>query len=416
MTNSITFEGVSIYVNLVKLTKNLERQARRTLQGFIAKENRLEINDLLEQLKDHISSSSQLFPIFDDEDGEITFKLPSFYNISLKEMLEDHPTLRNNLISEPTYFQDIDYIYSPLDISQIDLIENENLKNYIKSVTIFLLIKTQSDHHTTNGLNEETLYFLGKKKFSIINDLSTLNPIDLNTILAFKTSYIDSQIHKESIKHIIKDSLISFYSSYHVVSLNQICKDFNKIYDVIKNNYETYVSEFTFSKIKREVEKFRTENITRINKAFSDIQMQIITIPASVVIVAANFKTAKDFSIKTNSVILFGALFFAIAVYYICENQKDTLKNIDHEIQSHKSELEKNPLFIQDNDILRNYNFLNTRYRNQRKNLSRIKIGVLFSIILTIIIYLTINAEYSCLTKNIWFLDKFWCPLPKISP
>lgn len=409
MNSPITLEGVKIYVDLVKLTNSLKPQARRTLKGFISKNNRSTIDNLLKKLEDYIPSSSPLFPIFDDEDGEITFKLPSFYNFSLKEMLEDHPELRNNLISEPTYFQNIDFIYLPKDINEIDSIENEDIKNYIKNVNLFLLLRTQSDHHTINGSNVETLYFLGKKKFSIINDLSTLNPIDLNTILAFKTSYIESQIHKEAIKHIIKDSLINFYSTCHEISLNQVCKDFNKIYDVIKNNYETYMSEFTFSKVKREVEKFRTENITRINKAFSDIQMQIVTIPASVVIVAANFKTAKDFSLGTNSVILFGALFFAIAVYCICENQKDTLININNEVKSHKDELEKNSLFTSDNDILENYTFLTKRYRKQRKNLSRIKLGVLISIILTIIIYLHINSEHTCLTINVWLLDDFWC-------
>ncbi|MCH4245968.1 hypothetical protein [Acinetobacter gerneri] len=413
MDNLITFEGVKIYVDLVKLVSNIKHQARRTLQGFILKKDRSTVIDVLESLKHHINTSSQLFPIFDDEDGEITLKLPSFYNFSLKDMLEDHPELRNNLISEPTYFQDIDYIYSPLSISEIDLIQNEEVKNYIKNVNIFLLIKTQSDHQTLNGSNEETLFFLGKKKFSIINDLSILSPVDLNTILAFKTSYIESSIHKEAIRHIIKDSLINFYSNSYEISLNQICKDFNKIYDVIKNNYEVYMSEFTFSKVKREVEKFRTENITRINKAFSDIQMQIVTIPASVIIVAANFKTAKDFSLKTNSVILFGAIFFAIAVYYICENQKDTLENINHEVKSHKRELEKNPLFIADNEIQLNYAFLNNRYHRQIRNLCWIKLGVLTSIILTIIIYLTINSEYTCLTINIWFLDSFWCSAPK---
>lgn len=413
MNNSITLDSVKNYVDLVKLTNNLQREGRRTLKGFIPKENRRTISDLLVKLEDHISPSSPLFPNFDDEDGEITFKLPSFYNFSLEEMLEDHPELRNNLISEPTYFQDINYIYLPKDINDIDLIENENIKNYIKSVNIFLLLKTQSDHNTINGSNVEILYFLGKKKFSIINDLSTLNPMDLNTILAFKTSYIESQIHKEAIKHIIKDSLINYYSSYHEISLNQICLDFNKIYDVIKNNYETYMSEFTFSKVKREVEKFRTENITRINKAFSDIQMQIVTIPASVVIVAANFKTAKDFSLGTNSVILFGALFFAIAVYCICENQKDTLININEEIKSHKNELENNPFLDSNNDILSNYTFLTSRYRKQRKNLSRIKFGVLISILLTLIIYLHINSVHTCLTINIWLLDSFWCSVSK---
>ncbi|HHP8293157.1 TPA: hypothetical protein ACSIVB_002508 [Acinetobacter baumannii] len=413
MSDSITLEGVKIYVDIVKLINNLERSARRTFKGLIVKSDRDKIDDLLEKLKDHIPSTSSLFPNYDDEDGEIILKLPSFYNISLEEMLHDHPALRNNLISEPTYFQNIDYIYTPIDIDKIHEVDNEDIKNYIKCVTLFLLIKTQSDHQTINSSNEEKLFFLGKNKFSIINDLTILDSVKLQSILAFKTSYIDSQIHKEAIKQVIKDSLISYYLNSYEVSINQICKDFDKIYDVIKNNYETYISEFTFSKVKREVEKFRTETITRINKAFSDIQMQIVTIPASVIIVAANFKTAKDFSIKTNSVILFGALFFAIAVYYICENQKDTLINIKHEVESHKKELEKNPLFLEDQEIYNNYLFINNRYKKQRKNLSKIKIGVAFSAVLTVIIYLTLNAEYSCLNYEIPFLEPFKCLIKK---
>jgi len=409
MSNSITLEGVKIYIDIVKLINELERSARRTFKGLVLTSNKNKMKILLCQLKEYIPSESHLFPIYDEEDGEILLKLPSFYNISLDEMLNDHPELRNNFIYETTYFQDIDYVYQPVDINQIDLIENEKIKNYIKCVTLFSLIKTQSDHTTTTSTNEEKLYFLGSKKLTVINDLTSLSIVNINTIIAFKTSYIESQIHKEAIKQIIKDSFISYYSTLNEVSINEICKDFDNIYDVIKNNYETYISEFTFSKIKREVEKFRTETITRINKALSDIQMQIVTIPASVIIVAANFKTAKDFSIKTNSVILFGALFFTIAVYYICENQKDTLKNIKHEANSHKKELEKNPLFLKDTEINNNYNFINTRYLKQRDNLHKIKIGVIFSAILTIFIYLAINAEYSCLKYNIIFLESFYC-------
>lgn len=409
MSESITFEGVSTYIDIVKLINNLKKTARRTYNGSVLSSNKDKMIALLINLEAHIPSTSSLFPNYDEEDGEITLKLPSFYNFSLEEMLSDHPELRNNFISEPTYFEDIDFLYRPVDINQIDLIENNIIKNYIQCVNLFLLIKSQTDHITTTTTNEEKLYFLGGKKLIIINDLTSNNEVKLTSIIAFKTSYIESQIHKEAIKQIIKDSFISYYSTLSEVSINQICKDFDNIYDVIKNNYETYISEFTFSKIKREVEKFRTETITRINKALSDIQMQIVTIPASVIIVAANFKTAKDFSFKTNSVILFGALFFSIAVYYICENQKDTLKNIKHEVDSHKKELEKNPLFLQDTEINNNYTFIYQRYQRQRDNLHKIKIGVFFSIALTIFIYLAINAEYSCLNYNLLFLEAFKC-------
>lgn len=413
MNESITFEGVSTYIDIVKLINNLKKSARRTYNGFVLKPNKEKIIALLVKLEEHIPPTSSLFPNYDEEDGEISLKLPSFYNFSLEEMLSDHPELRHNFISEPTYFEDIDFIYRPVDINQINFIENDIIRNYIQCVNLFLLIKTQTDHITTTTTNEEKLYFLGSKKLTIINDLTSIKEVQLNSIIAFKTSYIESQIHKDAIKQIIKDSFISYYSNLSEVSINQICKDFDNIYDVIKNNYETYISEFTFSKIKREVEKFRTETITRINKALSDIQMQIVTIPASVIIVAANFKTAKDFSIKTNSVILFGALFFTIAVYYICENQKDTLKNIKHEVDSHKKELEKNPLFLQDTEIDKNYAFIYKRYQRQRDNLHKIKIGVIFSMVLTIFIYLAINAEYSCLNYNIFFLEDFKCSPPK---
>lgn len=410
MDDTITLEGVKNYVELIKLIDNLERPNRRTFEGFIAKPNRDLANLILKKLEDIIPPHSQIFPNFDEEDGAIELKLPHFYALSLAEMLQDYPASRNHLISQPTYFEDLDYIYQPTDINNIDSINNLVIKNYIKCVNLFLLIKTQTDHHILNNLNEETLYFLGKKKLRIINNLTAIDEeLNLDSILAFKTAYIDSPIHKEAIKQIIKDSFINYYSTLQEVSINQVCKDFKNIYDVIKNNYETYISEFTFSKIKRDVDKFRTESIVRINKALSDIQMQIVTIPASVVIVSANFKTARDFSILTNSIILFGAIFFAIAVYYICENQKDTLKNIFHEVQSHEKELRKDPLFLQDTDISQNYIFIYNRYRKQRKNLTKIKIGVALSIIITIIIYFVINAEYSCLTYHVWLLSKFYC-------
>ncbi len=409
MSKSIPKAGVEYFVNLVKMIDNKNQPQRRTYEGRINRSNFFHVNFLLNELKEYITETSPLYPNFDEDDGEITIKLPSFYNFSLTEMLETYPDLRQALPNEVIYFEDIDFIYSPINIKKVDeLIDNIQLKNYLKGVNLYTLLKTQCDHISKNASFEETLYFLGKKKLAVFNDLTTINIEILNKLSSFQINYIDSTIHKEAIKNIITDSLVSFYPDKEI-SFTQVCKDFDTLYDVIKNNYDTYISQFTFEKIKKEVEKFRTEAITRINKAFSDIQMQIITIPASLVVVASNLKTGKDFSFITNTIILLGALFFTVAVCKMCENQEDTLDNIKHEIDAQKNEFIKDPLFKNKEDILSNFTVLAKRFKRQKNNLRLVRISIYFSILLMVFTYLFIHIDNTCLTINISLLEKFYC-------
>src|SRR5690606_19243850 len=123
---------------------------------------------------------------------------------------------------------------------------------------------------------------------------STTCDIKIAKLDAFRSNFYEIEIHKDPIKQIISDSLINYFNHDKKISINNITVNFDNIFEVINNNYNMYLSEFTFEKIKKEVEKFRTESITRLNKAFTDIQMQIITIPASLIVVASSLKTGKD--------------------------------------------------------------------------------------------------------------------------
>lgn len=149
--------------------------------------------------------------------------------------------------------------------------------------------------------------------------------------------------------------------------------------------------------------------ITRINKAFSDIQMQIITIPASLIAVGSSLKIGKDYSFVTNSVILLGALFFSFAVLYMCENQKDTLNNIKYEIDAQKNEFIKDPLFENNVEFNENFNILQKRYATQINNLNIIKKSVIFSIVIILLIYFYFMYSSTCLIFNINFLSNYSC-------
>lgn len=409
MNNSIPQIGVEYFIKLIKLISDRQQSNRRTFKGLISKSDKTHAKELLNNLKTYIPEDNPFYPNYDEEDDEILVRLPPFYYFSLTEMLETYPILREELPKDIIYFEDIDYIFnSEVVITSYQEIDFVIIKNYIKCVTLYSLLKTQSDHSSKNSSNEETLYFLGKKKLSICNNLSIHEEDIINNLNSFNINYIESTVHKEAIKNIISDSLNSFYSE-KLVTFNKICIDFDLIYEVIKNNYNIYISQFTFEKIKKEVEKFRTEAITRINKAFSDIQMQIITIPASLVVVASNLKTGQSFSFITNTIILLGAALFTYAVFLMCDNQHDTLNNIKHEIDAQEHEFTNDPLFANKIEITSNFEVLNTRFLRQKNNLNLVKKFTLASIILMVLIYLFILFDNTCLTINIPFLNDFSC-------
>jgi hypothetical protein len=413
MNNSIPKEGVDLLLELIKLTQDKHLSNRRTYSGRIKRSDSAHVLVLLSNLKSYINEQDRFYPNYDEEDYEIDIALPPFYNFSLSDMLTSYPELRTAVPDQIIYFEDIDYIYIPTDIHKIDdSVTSSVVKNYLKSVSLYNLLKTQADHSSRNATNDETIYFLGSKKISIFNNLTVNEKTCLNNLSAFEINYINSNIHKDAIKNIITDSLNSFYIDKEV-SFNQICSDFDSIYDVIKNNYDVYISQFTFEKIKKEVEKFRTESITRINKAFSDIQMQIIAIPASLIVVASNLKTGNSFSFITNTIILLGALFFTIAVFIMCENQNDTLDNIKHEIDAQEKEFTKDPLFKDKNEINSNFIVMNTRFSKQKSNLKLVKRSIYASIVIMFLTYFYIHVDNTCLTTQIPKLENFYCTVAK---
>lgn len=412
MTNTISKNTVIDFVSFYKLINNKTFNKRRTLVGSINPSERENALDLLNKIKTEIPENSRFYPNYDDEDGEVEITLPSFFHLSLKEMLEVEPLLRSEVPNQPFYFNDIDFLYLPEvnHLSEENLHTPKTIKNYLKCVSLYTLLKTQADHISRTSDNIETIYFLNTQKIIIKNDLTSIDSDILVKLQPFEINYINSNIHKDTIKNIINDSLNSFYIDKNI-SINKVCIDFDSIYDVIKNNYDTYISQFTFEKIKKEVEKFRTESITRINKAFSDIQMQIIAIPASLIVVASNLKTGTNFSFITNSIIFLGALFFTIAVLFMCENQSDTLDNIKHEIDAQKKEFTNDPLFKDKIEINSNFSVMQTRFLKQKNNIKLVKRGVFISIAIMFFTYAYIHINNTCLTVEIPLLDNYYCSI-----
>ncbi|MFH7805540.1 hypothetical protein [Acinetobacter sp. BSP-53] len=406
MTNEITFELVQKYVELTSFIQDVNSTGRRSIEGIIQPCDFARVQEILNDLVNKLGLLDSFIPDFDCDDGQITIDFPSFYYESLEILLREQPLFRSSLPDQIIYFKNENFIYVPKSPNNE---KNINIKKYIDCVELYNLLKTSSDHISKSIIDEESLFFLGKRRLEVVNNLSIKDDIKIDKLNAFRSNFYEIEIHKDPIKQIISDSLINYFNHDKKISINNITTNFDNIFEVINNNYNMYLSEFTFEKIKKEVEKFRTESITRLNKAFTDIQMQIITIPASLIVVASSLKTGKDFSILANSIILMGAIFFAIAVLFMCENQKDTLDNIKYEINAQEKTFSSDPLFADKKEITSNFIILNNRYERQVQNIFIVKLSIIFSIIIMCSIYFYYNFLNSCLTVNLPFLEKLIC-------
>lgn len=110
----------------------------------------------------------------------------------------------------------------------------------------------------------------------------------------------------------------------HLSELAQRCND----------GYSLFASSFSFEKVRDQVEALRVDYTTRIHKALSDIQGQLLGIPISTIIVATQLKEVDSPSALMwgNVAVLVGALIFVILLFLAIRNQWHTLDVLGMEV------------------------------------------------------------------------------------
>ena len=114
--------------------------------------------------------------------------------------------------------------------------------------------------------------------------------------------------------------------------LTDLLEQFDLFVQKVTQGYELYVSEFSFKKVRHEVEKEKLEFIFKLNKVFSDIQNQLLAVPLALVLVGSQMELSSTLSTK-NLFIMAGMLAFTIFMDLLIRNQMNTLDAIDDEVE-----------------------------------------------------------------------------------
>lgn len=329
-----------------------------------------EAASVVAQLEEH-----QLIIAEPDAERRIRFS-PSghrddFFAFSWPELLSANS--RQNHVPARFYLADSDYLYES-NAGEVP----DDIRRYLDTCHLIKFLTAISDHaHDTAGIRR--LVFLGKEKLELPIEYVFEDVKPLEGLKEFVAEFT-SDIHTDQKKTIARTVLSEMFADGSP-SFSQLLDRFADFRARCIAGYQLYVSEFSFQKIKNEVEKEKLEFTLKLNKIFSEIQSQLLVIPVALILAGGQLERDHGFSMK-NLVILGGCLVFAFLMALLIRNQRNSLAAVKEEIDNQWGRIEGEHALVA-SKFRESYASLNKRYQDQRRLIFAIDILVSMSLIVT---------------------------------
>lgn len=172
--------------------------------------------------------------------------------------------------------------------------------------------------------------------------------------------------HKDQRRMILKvvldEMLSAVKSTERFPSLLKSFQDFKRR---VRDSYDLYVAEFSFEKVLEEVNAHKLDYTIKLNKVFSDIQNQLLAVPAALVLIGGQLKDVGRIDWH-NVIIMFGCLVFVVFMNLLIRNQHHTLEAVHSEILAQEDNWVKQHQEIYER-FSRPYAELDKRYLHQKR-------------------------------------------------
>lgn len=243
------------------------------------------------------------------------------------------------------------------------------IARYQQAARLFRALQGVADHETKVG-NSSSLIFLQQQKLEITAGYQATDLAELPQLDDFESDFIESTTHKQQKATILRSVLFELFGSQAKISFASVLANFKQLVDQVVSSYQLYVSEFSFQKVKAEIEKEKLEFTTKLNKVFADIQNQLLAVPAALILIGGQMENGGAWSIK-NLLIWSGAMVFALLMNLLINNQRHTLRAIKLEIDQQWDLIQGKHKTVAD-QFKSNYRQLDDRYQHQHRLLGTV--------------------------------------------
>lgn len=260
------------------------------------------------------------------------------------------------------------------------------------------MLEKASDHQGGIG-NAKTLIFLNKEKIEIIPKYTGADLHEIPNLSEFEAEFITSETHQEQKRTILKTVLAELFSGCKVLPFSVLLACFEEFADKVRASYQLYVAEFSFQKVKAEVEKEKLDAMVKLNKVFSDVQGQLLAVPVALVLVGGQMEDKGTWTSKNLSIWLGSLIFYILMNLLIC-NQRHTLKAVKNEIDQQRQQIESKYQTIAPR-FQRIYQEIDDRHTHQQRLIRVVDGLVIISFTITTLLLLHCSGFLSVLLSQI---------------
>lgn len=194
----------------------------------------------------------------------------------------------------------------------------------------------------------QIIFVDNKKKLElpVLMDGETLNGFSKAELSKLLNFLREESLHGEQKYAIFADTVTDLIKLEPLDNrFNSLLRQLEKLYQKMLHSYNLFCADFSYEKFKEKLAASRLDDFTKAHKIFSDIQNQILGIPAATFIVATQMKqVANGYASPefwANSGILLGCVIYAVLMLCTLNNQSETASVINNEISRQKNKIKK---------------------------------------------------------------------------
>ncbi|WP_343686735.1 hypothetical protein [Chryseobacterium gleum] len=225
-------------------------------------------------------------------------------------------------------------------ILEINCTEKDIDNFFIKNYHDLILIKEFIVKISNDNIQEKYLIYFENRYLKIPNILSPDNISKIEYVLdkdLLTNFFIDYEKSSDEIKAIFKSELINFLNEISEGErLKFLYYNFSDFYKRCIIGYEYYIKDFSYIKVKTELDNAVLDFSKNIRTVVNDSQNKLIIIPAAVVLAFTTFEVKEPFNTK-NIFVLASSVLFAYMMDSFVNNQKSALEIIKTNITNYKT-------------------------------------------------------------------------------
>lgn len=214
----------------------------------------------------------------------------------------------------------------------------ERIQGYFQAVQLGSLMKELADHVVEVP---PSLFFIESptRKIEISLRYDAANLRLLPGLEEFSRDFVRTDLHREQKRDMVRAALIDILGSGRTI-LGALIDQFEPFVHQVMGAYAIFAADFSYQKVRSEVEKQNLDDTLRLNKTLADIQNQLLALPAALILAAGSFDSGDG--VKNLSIVI-GVLIFAILMVALVTNQKSSVNSISNEVKLRKTLVDKQP-------------------------------------------------------------------------